>query len=344
MAVVARVARLGCRVVTDAPSDGTQRWIELAFPRAETKLVLFSPARPGAWGRGRRVGDRRRRLGRWSPMSRLMPPPGPVDADVPSPPAASLAAPDDPLRVRAHRPWPLPRRPWMLAMRWSELAFLHWPIRPAAIAARLPPSLVVDTWDGWAWLAVVPFVMQGVRWRGLPPLPGARDFPELNLRTYVRTRDGARAGVWFFSLDCASALAVRGARAGFGLPYFDARMSVAREGDAVAYASRRVHRGAPAAAFAARYRPTGPAAAPTPGTFAHWLVERYALFARPPLRALALGEVHHAPWPLQPAECEVRVDTLAHAAGLAPDRRPPVVHYAATLAVRAWLPRALGRG
>ncbi len=253
------------------------------------------------------------------------------------------AARGDPLRVHAHRPWPLPRRSWMLAMRWSELAFLHWPIRPAAIAARLPAPLVVDTWDGWAWLAVVPFVMRDVRWRGLPPLPGARDFPELNLRTYVRTRDGTRAGVWFFSLDCASAVAVRGARAGFGLPYFDARMTVGRDGDGVAYASRRVHRGAPAAAFAARYGPTGPPAVPTPGTFAHWLVERYALFARPPLRALAIGEVHHAPWPLQPAECEVDVDTLAHAAGLAPDRRPPVVHYAAELAVRAWLPQALGR-
>ena len=230
-----------------------------------------------------------------------------------------------------------------MAMRWSDLAFLHWPIRPAALRPHVPAALAIDTWDGWGWVAVVPFVMRDVRLRGLPAVPGARDFPELNVRTYVRGRDGtlARGGVWFSSLDAASRLAVRGARAGFGLPYFDARMTATRDGDAIAYASRRTHRGAPSATFAARYRPTGPATAPAPGSFEHWLVERYCLFTRPPLRALATGDVHHAPWPLQPAECELADETMLRAAGLTPDARPPVVHYAADLAVRAWLPTRL---
>jgi hypothetical protein len=262
------------------------------------------------------------------------------------------AARADPLAQVAHRPWPLPTAPWVMAMRWCDLAFLHWPIRAETLRPHLPAGLVPDTWDGWAWLAVVPFVMRDVRLRGLPAVPGTRDFAELNVRTYVRTaHDGpgpaargdadARAGVWFHSLDCASALAVRGARAGFGLPYMDARMQATREGDTIAYASRRTHRGAPAAEFRARYRPSGPVAAPAPGSFEHWLVERYCLFARPPLRALATGDVHHAPWPLQPGECEITVDTMARAAGLRPDARPPVVHYAAALDVRAWLPRRL---
>jgi hypothetical protein len=251
----------------------------------------------------------------------------------------------DPLTHLAHRPWPISRAPWALAMRWCELAFLHWPIRADALRPHLPAALVPDTWDGWAWVAVVPFVMRDVRLRGLPPLPGVGAFPELNVRTYVRAAGGGgatggapRPGVWFFSLDCASALAVRGARAGFGLPYFDARMRAEREGDTIDYASHRTHRGAAPAEFRARYRPTGPPAAPVAGTLEHWLVERYCLFARPPLRALATGEVHHAPWPLQPGECEVAADTMLRAAGLVADARPPVVHYAAELAVRAWLP------
>lgn len=248
---------------------------------------------------------------------------------------------EDPLAVRAHRPWPLPTRPWAMAMRWCDLAFLHWPVRPEALRAHVPAALEVDSWDGWAWVAVVPFVMRDVRLRGLPAMPGARDFPELNVRTYVRSRDGTRSGVWFSSLDAASRLAVLGARVGFGLPYFDARMSAARDGDTVAYASRRTHRGAPPATFAARYRPTGPAVGPTPGSFEAWLVERYCLFTRPPLRALAIGDVHHAPWPLQPAECEVTDETMLAAAGLVVDARPPVVHYARELAVRAWLPTPL---
>lgn len=272
----------------------------------------------------------------------------PVDAPLVGDPSAAAppvgaaltaAALGDPLAALAHRPWPLPRAPWALAMRWCHLAFLHWPVRPAAIAERLPAGLAVDTWDGWAWLGVVPFVMRGVRWRGLPPMPGAHAFPELNLRTYVRWGD--RPGVWFFALDCASRLAVRGARVGFGLPYNDARMTVRRDGDALTYTSERTHRGVPPARFAARYRPVGPPAASEAGSFEHWLTERYRLYARPPLRRLAAGEVHHAPWPLQPAECELDVETLTAAAGLAPERRPPVVHYAAEVAVRAWWPRRL---
>jgi len=34
--------KLGFKVITDSPFDGTQRWIELGLPRAETKLVLFT--------------------------------------------------------------------------------------------------------------------------------------------------------------------------------------------------------------------------------------------------------------------------------------------------------------
>jgi predicted enzyme related to lactoylglutathione lyase len=34
--------QLGFKVITDSPFDGTQRWIELGLPRAETKLVLFT--------------------------------------------------------------------------------------------------------------------------------------------------------------------------------------------------------------------------------------------------------------------------------------------------------------
>ena len=41
--------KLGCRVVTDAPMGPGQRWIELAFPRAETEIVLFTAPGQEAW-------------------------------------------------------------------------------------------------------------------------------------------------------------------------------------------------------------------------------------------------------------------------------------------------------
>src|SRR5579871_2268047 len=116
----------------------------------------------------------------------------------------------------AHRPWTLPPRPWAMAMRWHDLAFLHWPVPAQTIRPLIPPALDVDSYDGKAWIGVVPFRMTGVRPRFVPSLPGLSAFPEINVRTYVTT--GGKPGVWFFSLDAAHRLAVWTARRTFHLP------------------------------------------------------------------------------------------------------------------------------
>src|SRR5881394_3715955 len=124
-------------------------------------------------------------------------------------------------------------------MRWHDLLFAHWPVEAARLREFVPPGLAIETFDGAAWLGVVPFRMSHVRARCLPPVPGLSAFPELNVRTYVRAEGDGCPGVWFFSLDAASRAAVRAARAVFGLAYMDARMSCRREGESVAYESRR---------------------------------------------------------------------------------------------------------
>ena len=134
----------------------------------------------------------------------------------------------------SHRPWPVPQTRWVMFMRWHDLLFLHWPIRPALIRPLIPIGLDLDTFDGWCWIGVVPFRMTGVRPRYVP-LRFA--FPEINVRTYVKTP--GRSGVWFFSLDAASWLAVRAAR-WYGLPYYDAEMTFELDQDAVHYRSVRV--------------------------------------------------------------------------------------------------------
>jgi len=112
--------------------------------------------------------------------------------------------------------------PWTLQFTWHDLLFLHWPVPSASLRGLLPASLELDLHAAQAWVGVVPFFMSGIRLRGLPPLPGASAFAEVNLRTYVRFR--GQPGVYFFSLDAASLLAVRTARAWYHLPYFHARM------------------------------------------------------------------------------------------------------------------------
>jgi uncharacterized protein YqjF (DUF2071 family) len=242
--------------------------------------------------------------------------------------------PEEVLQHVAHRPWPLPARPWAGRMRWSDLAFLHWPIEPDVLRPRIPPGLELDTFAGTAWLGIVPFRMEATRVRFTPALPGASEFPELNVRTYVRA--GGRAGVWFFSLDAASPVAVRGARTLFNLPYFDADMSASTSGCSTSYRSRRTHRGAPPAEFAARYEPIGQVSRPEPGTLDHFLTERYCLFNRDRSGNLGFIDVHHLPWPLQQAAVTIERNTMAAAAGVTLPDVPPLAHVARSLDVVAW--------
>jgi uncharacterized protein YqjF (DUF2071 family) len=231
----------------------------------------------------------------------------------------------------SHRPWPLPQTPWVLSMRWHDLLFLHWPIRPDVIRPMIPRPLDLDTFDGWCWIGVVPFCMTGVRPRYIP-LPLA--FPELNVRTYVKTP--GRSGVWFFSLDAASWIAVRAARAWYGLPYYDARMSVQMEGDAIRYQSARIQNRAAPAEFSASYRPTAPAYRAAAGTLDHWLTERYCVYVTGKRDRIFYGDIHHETWPLQPAEVELRENTMTRQIGIELPDTKPITYFARYQSVVAW--------
>ncbi len=242
---------------------------------------------------------------------------------------------DDLPRASAHRPWPLPTGRWLMTMSWCDLLFAHWPLPPEVLRPLLPRGLELDLYEGRGWLSLVPFRMAHVGPRGLPDLPWISAFPELNLRTYAVSGDSP--GVWFFSLDAANPAAVALARAGFHLPYCRARMSLRREGEAVAYASERTHGGAPPARFEGRYAPVGDSFQARPGTLDHWLTERYCLYAAT-ATALFRGEIHHPPWTLQRAELAIEHNTVAAAAGLTLPPQAPLLHFSRQQDVLAWRP------
>lgn len=190
----------------------------------------------------------------------------------------------------------------VMRQRWSGLLFLHWPVDAAMIADRLPPGLHVDTFDGIAWLGVVPFFMDRVRPVGLPPVPWISWFMELNVRTYVHDSNG-NPGVWFFSLDCNQPLAVEIARRAFHLPYQHAAMTSETHGNRIRYHSRRKTADSNEALFDYQNPAiTQPASA---GSLEWFLVERYLLFSANPAGDLFCGRVHHAPYQIAPARCDV---------------------------------------
>jgi uncharacterized protein YqjF (DUF2071 family) len=219
-------------------------------------------------------------------------------------------------------------------MTWANLAFLHWPMPADALRAKLPPGLELDTHEATAWLGITPFEMRHVRVTGGPRFPTAVDFPELNVRTYV-THNG-RAGVFFFSLDAASLLAVIGARAATGLPYFHARMTSRPVGQGIEYASDRRAARAPKASLRVRYAPAGDVFTSTPGSLEHFLTERYALFVKRGSKIHRL-DIEHVPWPLQNGFAEVSMNSMAQAAGLTlPDEKPHVLFCRQLQVVAHW--------
>lgn len=230
------------------------------------------------------------------------------------------------LQRQSHRPWPVPRSPWIMTQSWHDLLFAHWPMEAHELRQKVPASLPLDLFGDQAWLTITPFHMTNVSPRGVPPLPWISAFPELNVRTYVRIGD--RPGVFFFSLDAARRLAVFAARTMFHLPYFLAAMEVRARDGFVHYMSRRKASGARPATFVGHYRPTGPAIEPARDTLEYFLTERYCLYTvDKSLRAYRV-EIHHAPWPLQPAEAQIEVNTMADAAGIQLPARTPLLHFA----------------
>ena len=202
---------------------------------------------------------------------------------------------------------------------WRDLVFLHWQFPAAAIQQTLPPGLTVDTYDGRAFVAVVPFLMRNIRPRRLPAVPWLSHFHEMNVRTYVVDRNG-NPGVWFYSLDADRWPAVRIGRAKFHLPYRHALMS-ARGTETVDYTVRR--RG-DARSTHLQYRfgaELGPA---EPGSLEFFLAERYVMFTYDVRRArLFSGLVHHSPYPLCTVDCARHDEVALSQAGFDRAARPP---------------------
>jgi len=211
---------------------------------------------------------------------------------------------------------------------------MHWPVAASQLRDKIPAALEIDTYDGSAWVGVVPFRMTGVRVAGMPPVPGTSAFAELNVRTYV-TANG-KPGVWFFSLDAASALAVAAARRWFHLPYFRAQFALSStEAGAIDYRCRRTHRGAPAADLRVSYKPTGEVFHARPGSIEYFLTERYCLYASEGSRIFR-GDIDHGPWRLQPAEAQIRINTMAAASAIALPNEKALLHFARYQNVRIW--------
>jgi uncharacterized protein YqjF (DUF2071 family) len=233
------------------------------------------------------------------------------------------------------RSWPLPDKPWIMHQIWNDLLFAHWPIPIEILRPLIPTHIPIDTYEGTAWIGVVPFHMSGVTPRGIPPLPYFSAFPEMNVRTYV-TMNG-KPGVYFFSLDAHNRFAVEAARFAFHLPYFYAHIEVQHlADDHIQYHSVRKDNRAQPFEFSAAYKPSSEIRTAANGTLEYWLTERYCLYCTDHRGNVYRGDIDHAPWPLQSAEAAIKVNTLPASFGINLPNSAPVLHFAKKLKVKIW--------
>lgn len=224
---------------------------------------------------------------------------------------------------------------------WGKLLFMHWPLAPSLIRPLVPPQLSVDTYDGQAWVGVVPFTMWGVRPYFTPAVPGLSAFHELNVRIYVH-HDGV-PGVLFLSMDINSALARWGGRQFFFLPYYDAEMSLEQMGHTIVYHSARTSSDARAASFDATWSFGEPLQSSAPDSLTFFLTERYCLYTAY-REQLYRCRIFHQPWPLRTAELSAHRSTLLEALGLPSPAGDPLLHYAEALKVDIWPLRRVAQG
>ena len=228
-----------------------------------------------------------------------------------------------------------PVRRAALLNRWEEVTFLHWRYEPDAVQRLLPPGLEVDTCEDAAWVGLVLFRMR-VSLPGLPPVPWLLTFAETNVRTYVRTQDGA-AGVWFFSLDAARLAPVLVGRSTYRLRYCWSAMSITRSGATVSYTTHRRWprpRGALSDISIEIGEPYPPGEL---SDLDHFLTARWEMFS-PGMPALHHARAFHEPWPLHWARVVRLYDELVPASGLPAPHEEPLAHYAPLVLVRIGWP------
>jgi len=205
---------------------------------------------------------------------------------------------------------------------WSRLLFLHWRFPSNLIQELLPKGLAVDTFDGSAWVGLVPFEMRRIRPRGFPSVPYVSNFLELNLRTYAVDENGL-PGVWFVSLSANRKIAVDVARWWFGLPYYWSGMSRRVDGDGWFDDRCRRFRDLQRRTCRFRFRPYGEPIEAVIGTLDYFLVERYFLFSDRTRLGLATGQVYHPRYLIQPVEIQVCDPCLFLLDGLPMPATPP---------------------
>ena len=230
-----------------------------------------------------------------------------------------------------HRLRPLPKMPWLMALNEEHVLFMHWPLPVEQLRPLVPPKMEIDTYNGQAWLSLIPFRMGNLHLRDLPPVPGTSTVIQVGLRTYIHVNH--EPAIYYLTLYADNLLYMWIARHLFQLPYHKAQMKF-NQNDAGFHFE--CHDPASGAEFVGSYRPFGHSSPAKPGSLEYFLLERYTLFAQSPEGGLYRGEVHHLPWPVQSVEVKIERNTIPNTVGITLPQTDPLLHFSPGVHDIAW--------
>jgi uncharacterized protein len=239
------------------------------------------------------------------------------------------------LLVQSHRPYPLPDMNWLMAQEWHHTLFVHWPVPVSSLREHVPRELEIDSFEGRAWIGIVPFQVKKMRGRFIPPIPLVSSYLEVNVRTYVKY--GGRTGVFFFTLDADHFLAVVGAKLLFGLNYKQAKIGFLKSNH-FELRSNRLPVQDENARLELKYKPETEVFFAEPGTLEHWLTGRYCLWTKRGSK-LFRGDIHHTKWELQRAQAEISHKMLIPFVPQEILKQQPLVHYSKYKKAFFWPPK-----
>ncbi|MBM7643828.1 uncharacterized protein YqjF (DUF2071 family) [Scopulibacillus daqui] len=232
-----------------------------------------------------------------------------------------------------HRPYPLPIRPWIMTQTWNDVFFIHWPVDFDDIRDKVPKPLYIDTFNGRAWIGIVPFHITDFKVRDIFSIPFSSAFPEINVRTYVTYNN--KPGVYFFSLDAGHWMASVAARTAARLPYFFSKIDVAKKNGIITYKSSRQDTNRLDGEFEGSFSSDHTTYKSEKGSLDEWLTERYCFYTTY-RNKLYRCDIHHEKWELQKAEGEILTNTLVSSQGITLPDDKPVFHYASRKKALIW--------
>ncbi len=193
---------------------------------------------------------------------------------------------DSILKSKGHRPWEIPSHKWSYYQEWNRAIFLHWEVEIEQLKPFVPDEIEIDLFNGKPWVSLVAFTMEKIRPRFLPPFSPISNFDEINIRTYVKSKN--KTGVYFLSIEGGKKISCQIAKSLSELPY---RYSKIKRSENSFQSINPKFNDQLSIEFNIENQTI------IKQEIDHWLTERYALY-QDSKKHINEFEIHHLEWPV----------------------------------------------